>query len=427
MQRHNYRPRQSSSRALRPVRKPQFLLNLRDKPPVPLWLPEGPYRQSRQFFKLSDLLVVFSLFLATLACTCSAYAFGQTNALTVRTSAVSQISWPTSTRTPLPTLTPTLTQAQVAGTSAPPVPASAPVPAAPPISTAPLLTAALPPTETALSSGVLPALPAANSAEPSLQPLNPAISASSPPTVTQIAATETLPSVPTGSATSVTLPTLPPSAPTATATPASTATSASTATPTLTPVPATGWSFAGVRLDPGQQDGLLLYGDMINDTGAPQELEAVTGAFYDAEGKLIADKGSTYDYWPINVVPPGGRVPFELTVFDVQKPANFNLMVEAAQSDENTRQDFEFLNVNQRNEDSNYCLGGELRNPGDELKEYLVIVAILYDAQGNVINFDYYDEYNPENVKGDQTSSFDICVSPLDQAVANHELRAWGQ
>jgi len=428
MQRHNYRPKQSSSRALRPVRKPQFLLNLRDKPPVPLWLPEGPYRQSRQFFKLSDLLVVFSLFLATLACTCSAYAFGQTNALAARTSAVGQISWPTSTRTPLPTLTPTLTQAQVAGTSAPPVPVNAPVPPAPPVSTAPLLTAALPPTTTVPSSGVLPSLPAANSSELNLQPLNPVISGSIPPTVTQIATAGAVTFVPTSSATgTITLPTLSPNVPTATAIPGPTATSASPATPTVMPTPATGWSFASVRVYPGQADGMLLYGNMINDTGASQELEAVTGSFYDAEGQLIAGEGSTYDYWPINVVPSGGSVPFELTVFDVQNAANFDLAVEAVPSGENTRQDFEFLNVNQRNEDGDYCLGGELRNPGDELKEYLVIVAILYDAQGNVINFDYYDEYDPENVKGDQTSSFDICVSPLDQGVANHELRAWGQ
>jgi hypothetical protein len=245
--------------------------------------------------------------------------------------------------------------------------------------------------------------------------------------VAQTATPVTLASVPTASPTGVILPTLPPSAPTATATPGPTATPASTATPTVAPTPSTGWSFASVRVYPGQADGMLLYGDVINDTGAPQELEAVTGAFYDEQGQLIADEGNTYDYWPINVIPPGGRVPFELTVFDIQNAANFNLMVEAAPSDENTRQDFEFLNVNQRNEDGDYCLGGELRNAGDGLEEYLVIVAILYDGQGNVINFDFYDEYDPENVQGDETSAFDICVSTLDQGVASHELRAWGR
>jgi hypothetical protein len=209
--------------------------------------------------------------------------------------------------------------------------------------------------------------------------------------------------------------------------PEPTATLASTATPTVAPTPSNGWSFASVRVYPGQADGMLLYGDVINDTGAPQELEAVTGAFYDEQGQLIADEGNTYDYWPINVIPPGGRVPFELTVFDIQNAANFNLMVEAAPSEENTRQDFEFLNVNQRNEDGDYCLEGELRNSGDDLEEYLVIVAILYDSQGNVINFDFYDEYDPENVQDDDTSSFDICIATLDQGVANHELRAWGR
>jgi hypothetical protein len=199
-----------------------------------------------------------------------------------------------------------------------------------------------------------------------------------------------------------------------------------TPTPTAGPAPQAGWSFASVRIY-GQEDGLLLYGKLTNDTGAPQELEAVSGAFYDAQGQVLADRNSTYDYWPINVVPPGGAIPFELTVYDVQGAADYDLSVDAQPSDEDTRQDFEFQGVEQRSEDGDYCLSGELRNSGDELDEFLVIVATLYDAQGNVINFDYYDEYNPAGVRGDDTSSFDICVSPPNQDVANYELRAWGQ
>jgi hypothetical protein len=196
--------------------------------------------------------------------------------------------------------------------------------------------------------------------------------------------------------------------------------------PTTAPIPETGWSFTGVRVY-GQEDGLLLYGELTNGTGAPQELEDVSGAFYDAQGQLIADKNSTFDYRPINIVPPGGAIPFELTVLVGQGTADYDLSVEAQPSGENARQDFEFKDVEQRSEDGNYCLQGKLRNSGDELHDYLVIAAILYDAQGNVVNFDYYEEYDPAGVKGDNPSSFDICVPPPNQDVANYELRAWGQ
>jgi len=57
----------------------------------------------------------------------------------------------------------------------------------------------------------------------------------------------------------------------------------------------------------------------------------------------------------------------------------------------------------------------------------LVIAAILYDSQGNMINFDYYDEYNPAGVRGDETADFEICIAPPNQDVANHELHAWGR
>jgi hypothetical protein len=82
---------------LKPIRKPHLLLKLRAKqPPVPLWLPEGPFRQfgqsPRQLIKLSDLLVIMTLFLAILACTCSAYTYGQTTVLGESVASVRQNS-----------------------------------------------------------------------------------------------------------------------------------------------------------------------------------------------------------------------------------------------------------------------------------------------------------------------------------------------
>jgi hypothetical protein len=189
-----------------------------------------------------------------------------------------------------------------------------------------------------------------------------------------------------------------------------------------------GWSFAGVRVYTDQyQDGLLLYGDLINNTGTSQELMRVTGTFYYAQGQVIADEESTYDYWTVGILPPAGRVPFELTVDGIQGAAKFKLRVEAEPSNESPRQDFEFSDLDQWNEEDVYCVEGMVRNPGGELQDYLAIVAVLYDNQDRVVNFgDYYEPYLTD-VVGGQPLDFEICVAPPNQGVARYELRAWGQ
>ena len=166
-------------------------------------------------------------------------------------------------------------------------------------------------------------------------------------------------------------------------------------TPTPAPQPA-GWSFANVRVYTGEiEAGLLLYGNLINNTGSAQELFFITGTFYDAQGQAIADEESTYDYWPVEFIPPGARVPFELTVDGIQSTNNFDLRVDAEPSGEAPRQDFEFSDLYQETMEYGYCVGGTLRNPGGQLEDYLVIVAVLYDNQDQVVSFgEYYPYYD---------------------------------
>lgn len=188
-----------------------------------------------------------------------------------------------------------------------------------------------------------------------------------------------------------------------------------------------GWAFAGVQNFPDQDGGnLVLYGDMVNNTGSVQQVSLVTGTFFDAQGQIVADGSRAVDYWPVDIIPPRGRVPFELTVYGIQSIANFDLTVEAEQSAEILRQDFQFLDLNQSNDGESYCLTGRLQNPGDQLQNYVVIVAVLYDDQDNVINFGEFYDPAPANVVGNVTLDFDICVAPVKLNVARYELRAWG-
>lgn len=194
--------------------------------------------------------------------------------------------------------------------------------------------------------------------------------------------------------------------------------------PTSTPIPASpGWDFANVRTYPNpEENGVVLYGNIVNNTGSLQELISITGTFYDEQGQIVAGPDNTHAYWSGYVVPPGKSVPFELFVQDVQSIADFELIAAAELTSENPRQDFEFKDVGQGNEDGAYCLDGELKIRGDELEDYLIIAAILYDGQGNVINFGDYSEFEVD----DDEVDFEICINPPNQEVARHELLAWG-
>jgi hypothetical protein len=202
---------------------------------------------------------------------------------------------------------------------------------------------------------------------------------------------------------------------------------ADTPTAISTPTPYTGgWVFFGVRNFFDQNEGgLRLYGDALNDSSAALEVTNITGTFYDNLGQTVAD-GNTTGHWPMATVPPGGRLPFALIVPDLSSADSFDLRIEAKPSTEMPRQDFEILEVIQATEDSNYCLSGKIRNPGSELQSYLVITAVLFDDQDKVVNYADYREAAPTGLGSGQTREFKICVASLNQAVARHELRAWG-
>lgn len=222
-------------------------------------------------------------------------------------------------------------------------------------------------------------------------------------------------SLPTASATVV-----PPTA-TALSTPTS------TPTPTETPLPE-GWFFRGVRLYPNEdEDGLLLYGNAFNHTSTAQELISISGIFYNVQDQVIAGADQTFAYWPGYVIPPGGSMPFEMIVDSIREAARFDLTAEASPSSNLPRQDFNVAELKQWQEDDSYCLQGQLRNPGGELEDYLIIAAILYDSQDQVVNFGNYELFTCHDLVGDESSTFKICVDPPNQEVARYEVVAWGR
>ncbi|MCL4302065.1 MAG: hypothetical protein KJ077_40610 [Anaerolineae bacterium] len=348
-----------------------------------LFKPTEPLR------RLSSLAAATILMLATLAC-----GFFDTGS-SVSISHINRL--PTLTRTPLPTLTSTSVVPAIAATPS----AEPAAPSVPNNPTVAVVAAEAAPINIPVES-VSPA-PAAASTDhpveaPSVAPL------------------------PTDTPTPMPIPTDTP-LPTATTTPLPT----DTPTPTITPTPQV-WVFNGVRLSPNPyNDGLLMYGNLVNNTGTAQKLTSVLGTFYDAQNQVIAGPDSSESYSPAYVVAPGAGVPFELAVETIDNAANFNLNVAAEPSDEVPRQDFEFSDIEQWADEGLYCISGELKNHSGQLHDYLVIALILYDGQENVISFSYYEELDPDWIEGDDQLDFELCSDVLEQGVARHELQAWGR
>lgn len=203
--------------------------------------------------------------------------------------------------------------------------------------------------------------------------------------------------------------------------------------PTATPTPnngspAGGWAFVNVRVVSDEdEDWVMLYGNMVNNTGSTQEINYVSGVFFDGSGQVIADYDDTLDYWPVQAVAPGDRIPFELTVYDVTRIGQFNLSVFSHPSNQIPRHNFEFSEINSSSEDGEYCVTGQLRNPGGQLNEFLVVGLVLYNGQDQVIDFGTDEAGSPEEISGDNKLEFEACADTLDQNVGGYDVRAWGR
>lgn len=358
------------------------------------------------------------------------------------------------TRTPLPTFTPTAfsTPQPVAMVEAPGAAEGAGSAVAGTPTRRPMFGPAPASTPTPAAGGELAALPEATPTRTPLPTYTPA-PAEATPRSTSLPAPEATPTktpptdeaTPGGFSPPAATPTqtpLPPALPTATATavPSATPTAAPTAAPSPTPAgpptaepspvpsPAAAlWSFISVRAS-DQAEDLYLVGEMVNNTGQPQTQVNVSGVFYDLDNEVIEDEIDTLSYVPVEVIPAGAHIPFELVVDSGRPVYRFDLVALSTPGDDPPRQDFQFSNLDQRTEAGGlYCVAGQVHNPGAALDEYLIVLAIFYDDQNAVTNFGKYAVPDPEHTGGDTAAPFELCLDPDGREIARYELRAFGR
>jgi hypothetical protein len=174
------------------------------------------------------------------------------------------------------------------------------------------------------------------------------------------------------------------------------------------------------------EEGLLLVGELINGTGAPQHAIAISGAFYDVQGEVAVDTLDVVSYVPVETIPADAHVPFELMVSGSQGIDRFDLRALSEPASAAPRQDFQFLGVEQWvDADNLYCLRGQVENHGSPVQEYLIVLAIGYDDQGSVVNFgEYYVDTLLSSVA--EGSTFETCLDPFDRQISRYELKAFG-
>ena len=186
------------------------------------------------------------------------------------------------------------------------------------------------------------------------------------------------------------------------------------------------WAFTNLRLFPGQE-GVIIYGRLTNQSGQPQAITAIGGQFFDDQNRPIATGGNVYSGWPADVIPPDGQIPFMMSVDGVGAVGDYSLTVESEAAPTSPRQTFEFHEVQGSKDQEAYCLDGWLQNSGPPMVDYLIIVATVYDGQGNVIGFGDYFETQPEEIVGDERLEFAICLDIADPNVGRYDLQAWGE
>lgn len=198
--------------------------------------------------------------------------------------------------------------------------------------------------------------------------------------------------------------------------------------PTEAPPPSVaGWSFVGVRSTIDETNAVVV-GELINNTGIPQTDVFVSGTLYNNQGQTIEGDIDTASYVPVEVIPAGAHVPFELTVESSEPIYRLDLHAMSEPAGNPPRQDFLISNVNQWTGASDmYCLGGQVSNPDAPLDDYLIILATVYNDQGDVANFAEYSAVSPNTIGVDQSSPFEVCLDSLGQNIIYHEVRAIGR
>jgi S1-C subfamily serine protease len=164
-------------------------------------------------------------------------------------------------------------------------------------------------------------------------------------------------------------------------------------------------------------------GEVRNNTNTPVEFVEITATFYNKAGKVIA---TDYTYAALEIVPSGGKSPFEILKELPTSAARYTLNVDWEEADTAPPSGLKILSRSQYVDDIDFLhIVGEVKNTSGRRLEYVEIVATFYDKRGRVLATDF-TYTSPESLRGGQTAPFEFVLEEGNLANARVVLQVQG-
>lgn len=132
-------------------------------------------------------------------------------------------------------------------------------------------------------------------------------------------------------------------------------------------------------------DWFHIVGEVRNNSDKPMGSVKIVATLYDSTGKMT---GTDFSYAKLDVIPPGGRAPFDTGTDKWAGTANYKLQVQGSQADL-PRQDLKILSHASYEDGDWLHVHGEVQNTGATPAESVKLVVTLYDAKGDVVGTDF--------------------------------------
>jgi hypothetical protein len=128
-----------------------------------------------------------------------------------------------------------------------------------------------------------------------------------------------------------------------------------------------------------------IIGEVKNNTDYPMEYVKIVATLYDDNNKVV---GTDFTYTILDIIPPGGKAPFETGTNKWEDTTNYKLQAEGRKGSL-PRQDLVIRNHESYIDGNWLHVQGEVENTGTSDAEYVKLVITLYDISGNVVGVDF--------------------------------------
>jgi hypothetical protein len=128
-----------------------------------------------------------------------------------------------------------------------------------------------------------------------------------------------------------------------------------------------------------------IVGEIRNNSSKPMEFVKIVATLYNDAEEVM---GSDYTYTAIDVIPPGGKSPFQTGTDDWEGTTNYKLQAQGREGSL-PRQDIIIKSHKSKIDGKWLHIIGEVENTGTTDAEFVKIVVTLYDISNIVIGYDY--------------------------------------